>query len=154
MQPTPTPTIPSKLFDPGSWTGALSVHVIGSLVGGLLLLAAIAVLGWLFRPFKWLWRNRTLPKLIFGRREFILVYQPQDNYSKTVIFLDDGQIGEGKNNNEDTWRIRRGCLEFLARSPDVDGKKRASVWEHHSPNVSSTMNPPSLKKLTGSSSRH
>ena len=114
MQPTPTPTIPSNLFDPGSWPGALSVHVIGALVGGLLLVAAIAVLGWLFGPFKWLWRNRTLPKLIFGRREFILVYQPQDNYSKTVIFLDDGQIGEGKNNNVDTWRIRRGCLEFLA----------------------------------------
>jgi hypothetical protein len=125
VQPTPTPTISSTLVDPGSWSGALSVHVIGALVGGLLLVAAIAALSGLFFPLKWWWRNRELRKLIQRRVEFILVYQPQENYSKTVVFLDDGQIGgEGKNQNEDTWRIRRGCLEFLTDDGKVYSRFR------------------------------
>jgi len=124
MQPTPTPTIPSELLDPGSWSGALSVHVIGALVGGLLLVAVIAALSGLFFPLKWWWRKRELRKLIQRRVEFILVYQPQENYSKPVVFLDDGQIGEGRNNNEDTWRIRRGCLEFLTDDGKVYSRFR------------------------------
>jgi hypothetical protein len=105
----PTPTIPSKLLDPGSFPGALFSEV----VGGLLFVAAIAVLGWIFGPFKWLWRGKAIRKLIYGRREFILVYNPHSGASKTVMFFDNGQIGVGRNNNEDTWRVRRGCLEFL-----------------------------------------
>ena len=124
MQPTPTPTIPSELLDPGSWSGALSVHVIGALVGGLLLVAAIALLSGLFFPLKWWWRNRELRELIGKRREFILVYQPHQNYSKPVLFLDDGQIGAGRNNHEDTWRIKRGCLEFLTDDGKVYSRFR------------------------------
>ncbi len=88
----PTPTIPSKLLDPGSFPGALFLQV----VAGLLLLAAIAVLGWLFGPLKWWWRSTTLRNLILRRRDFILVYQPQAGYSKRVLFLDNGQIGDGR----------------------------------------------------------
>ena len=114
MQPTPTPTIPSELLDPGSWSGALSVHVIGALVGGLLLVAVIAALSGLFFPLKWCWRKRELRKLIQRRVEFILVFNPHSGARKTIVFLLDGQIAApGRNQNEDTWRIRRGCLEFL-----------------------------------------
>jgi hypothetical protein len=111
--PTPTPTFLSELSDPASWSGAFSVHVIGALVGGLLLVAAIAALSLLFFPVKWWWRKRELRKLIRGRVEFILVYNPHTEASKPVVFLDNGQIGAGKNQNEDTWRIKHGCLEFL-----------------------------------------
>src|SRR5207248_5501364 len=38
--------------------------------------------------------------------------------SKTVVLIDGGQIGDGMNNNEHRWRVRRGALEFLA----ADGK--------------------------------
>jgi hypothetical protein len=38
--------------------------------------------------------------------------------AKVVTFLSGGEIGEGRNSNEDTWRIRRGALEVLAK----DGK--------------------------------
>jgi hypothetical protein len=108
-------TIALKLLDPGSWPGALFLPV----VTGLLSLAAIAVLGWGVGPFKWWWRSRTLRKLILRRREFVLVYNPQSGASKPIILLDGGQIGEGRNNNEDSWRIRRGCLEFLADDHEV-----------------------------------
>ncbi len=116
----PTPPIPSKLLDPGSFPGALFSQV----VAGLLLVAVIAVLGWVFGPFKWFWRSTALRKLIFGRREFILVYNPHSGASKTVVFFDNGQIGAGRNDNEATWRVRRGCLEFLADDGKVYSRFR------------------------------
>jgi hypothetical protein len=125
MQATPTPTIP-PLLDPGSWSGAFSVHVIGALVGGVVLVVALALLGGLFFPAKWWWRNRELRQLIRGRVEFMLFYNPQNGASKLIRFLDHGQIGPpaSKNQNEDTWRIRRGCLEFLTDDGKVYSRFR------------------------------
>jgi hypothetical protein len=103
-----------KLLDPSSWGGTLFLQV----VGGLLLVVVLAILGWLTGPIKWWWRSRKLRQFILRRREFVLVYNPSTGASKTVIFLDHGRIGAGKNNNEDTWRVKRGALEFFAS----DGK--------------------------------
>jgi hypothetical protein len=142
----PTPTIPPKLLDPGSWSGALSVHIIGALVGGLLLVAAIGALSSLFFPLKWWWRKRELRKLIRNRMEFILVYQPHENFSKTIVFLDNGQIAApGRNQNEDTWRIRRGCLEFLTDDRKVYSrfrfdKTRGQLACTNDPDLSSLFN--------------
>ena len=45
--------------------------------------------------------------------------------SKTIVFLDDGQIAApGRNQNEDTWRIRCGCLEFLTDDGKVYSRFR------------------------------
>ena len=85
-------TITLNLLDPVSWSGALFLQV----VAGLLLAAVIAVIGWVFGPFKWFWRNTTLRKLVLTRREFILVYNPHSGASKTVVFFDNGQIGAGR----------------------------------------------------------
>jgi hypothetical protein len=75
------------------------------------------VLRWLFIPLKW-WRDdRCLRKFIRNRR-FKFMYCPFKNQNKTVTFLLNGEIGEGKNNNENSWRIRRGTLEILG----ADGK--------------------------------
>jgi hypothetical protein len=86
------------------------LRVVAVVVGGL----ALGLLGWICTPLKWWWENRKLRKLIEGRREFILVYNPHDNYSKPIVLHDKGQIGEGRNDNEDTWRVKRGCLEFVS----------------------------------------
>ena len=102
-------------------------------------------IGWLFGPLKWWWRNGTLRKLIFGRREFILVYQPEAGYSKPVVFLDNGQIGADRNNNEDTWRIRRGCLEFLAD----DGKVYSRFRLDKASRRLACTNDPDLRSLFG-----
>ena len=103
-----------NLLDPSSWPGTLFLQV----VAGLVLLAVVAILGWLAGPFKWWWRSRRLRQFILKRQEFVLIYNPNSGASKTVVFLDGGRIGAGMNNNENTWRVRRGSLEFLA----ADGK--------------------------------
>ena len=100
-------------LDPNSWRGRFFLQVIAVVVGGVLLLVVGAVLRWISIPFKWWWKNRVLHKLIRKRREFILVYNPQALYSKPIVLLDDGRIGEGRNDNENTWRVKRGCLEFV-----------------------------------------
>ena len=104
------------------------MHVIGALVAGVLLVATLALLSGLFFPAKWWWRKRELRKLIRGRVEFILVYNPHTDPvgSKTIMFLNDGQIGPpaSKNQYEDTWQIRRGCLEFLTDDGKVYSRFR------------------------------
>jgi hypothetical protein len=116
-----TPMIASNLLDPGSWSGALSVHV----VGGVLAAVTIAVVSSLFFPLKWWWRKRELRELIQRRVEFILVYNPHSGASKPITFLDDGPIAApGRNQNEDTWRIKRGCLEFLTDDGKVYSRYR------------------------------
>ncbi len=103
-----------NLLDPSSWPGTLFLQV----VAGLLLLAVLAILGWLTGPFKWWCRSRRLRQFVLKRQEFVLVYNPDSGARKVVAFLEGGQIGAGMNNNEHTWRVRRGALEFLA----VDGE--------------------------------
>jgi hypothetical protein len=142
MQPTPTPTIASNLFDPGSWSGALSVHV----VGGVLAAVSIAVLSSLFFPLKWWWRKRELRKLIQQRVEFILVFNPHSGANKTIVFHPDGQIADpGRNENENTWRIRLGCLEFLTDEGKVYSrfrfdKTRGQLACTNDPDLSSLFN--------------
>jgi hypothetical protein len=134
-------TIALNLLDPSSWTG----QVVVGLIIGLLLLLVAAFWHWLSIPFKWWRKNKTLHQLIRNRREFVLVYQPQTNFSKTVIFMDGGQIGEGKNNNEHTWRIKRGCLEFL----NDDGKVfNRFKFDRDSDRLRST-NDPDIRALFG-----
>lgn len=49
--------------------------------------------------------------LLKGRFRF--VFNPATGGSKRVTFLANGQIGEGRNDNEATWRISDGRLEIL-----------------------------------------
>lgn len=102
------------IFDPSSWPGMFFLQVVAVVIGGLLLLLVVKVLRFAWTPLKWWRRNRALRELIRRRKEFLLVYQPQSGASKTIILLDGGQIADGRNNNEHTWRVKRGCLEFLA----------------------------------------
>jgi len=44
---------------------------------------------------------------------FRFVFNPATGASKTITFLPDGTIGQGRNPNENTWRVRNGRLEIL-----------------------------------------
>lgn len=45
---------------------------------------------------------------------WMLYYNPENQMVKKVItFLDNGSIGEGKNENESSWRVRNELLEIL-----------------------------------------
>jgi hypothetical protein len=45
--------------------------------------------------------------------EYKFVFNPLNNRSKTLSFLRDGSIGQGRNNNEASWRVTNGKLEIL-----------------------------------------
>jgi hypothetical protein len=60
------------------------------------------------------------------------MYCPSKNQSKIVTFLADGEIGEGKNDNENSWRIRRGTLEIFG----INGKFYSSFrFDHKTGNL-------------------
>jgi hypothetical protein len=88
------------------------VKVIAVVIGGVLLIPVLAFLRWLGAPL----RNWEIRELIRNRRKFLLVYQPYATppASRMLTLLDDGEIGAGRNDNEYTWRVKRGCLEFFS----------------------------------------
>lgn len=93
-------------------------------LGGLLLVIFLAIVGALLGPFRWWRASKGLKSIIFGRR-FIFVFNPEDRRQKIVTFNPDGTIGEGRNNNENTWKIRRGRLEIYGAD-----KKLYSSFRH------------------------
>jgi hypothetical protein len=88
------------------------LQVIAVVVGGVLLIPVVAILRWLGTPL----RNWEMTELIRNRCEFLLVYQPYATppASRMLTLRDDGEIGAGRNENEFTWRVKHGCLEFLS----------------------------------------
>jgi len=103
----------TELFNPATATGS----IVNNIVGGVGVVVTLGVLAWLGGPLRWLVKGRALNLLLKGRR-FVFVFNPTHGQAKLVTFLSGGEIGEGRNSNEDTWRIRRGALEVLAK----DGK--------------------------------
>ena len=61
---------------------------------------------------------------ILVRQGWSLLFNPETRRSKTITFLEDGNIGEGVNNNETTWRVRDGTLEILNRDGKVFSRFR------------------------------
>ena len=47
------------------------------------------------------------------RVRYKFVFNPATDGSKILTFLGDGTIGEGRNNNESTWRVSGGKVEIL-----------------------------------------
>jgi hypothetical protein len=72
------------------------------------------VIGWLSGPLRWFIAGRNLRQILLNGRSFIFVFNPINNQAKFITFLPNGEIGEGKNSNEHSWRIRHGALEILA----------------------------------------
>lgn len=118
--------------------------VIGTLatVLGALLLGGIA---WLVWPFRWRVQGRAIQKLISGERRFNFIFDPESKLAKEVTFLRDGRIGEGRNHNEHTWRIRKGALEILAS----DGKIYSRFRHDRGHGVLMNTNDPELRSNPG-----
>ncbi len=60
-------------------------------------------------------------QLLLGNR-FKFVFNPLSGGSKTITFLEDGSIGEGRNINESSWRIADGMLEMLQSDNTVHSR--------------------------------
>ena len=63
-----------------------------------------------------------------------LLFDPDRKTSKIITFLDDGNISDGKNDNENTWRPREGLLEILNKEGKVFSRFRYNpslgIFEH------------------------
>lgn len=56
------------------------------------------------------------------RNRFRFVFNPESGKWKSMTFLPDGTIGEGRHPNENTWRINNGRLELVEQSGDVHSR--------------------------------
>ena len=102
------------MIDPSTAAGTVILDILAS-IG---VIAIMAVGSWVLGPVKWLVHARRIRKIIGIDRRFLFVYNPDANKSKVITFSQNGQIGEGRNSNEHSWRIRRGKLEII----HADGK--------------------------------
>ena len=97
-------------MDPSTPVGA----VISGVLAAVIAAGVLAALAWFTGPLKWLVQNRNLRQLVSNGRRFLFTFNPGTGQSKYVTFMPNGDIGEGMNQNEHTWRIRRGLLEIFA----------------------------------------
>jgi hypothetical protein len=104
----------TELFNPTTATGSVIINI----VGGVGVVVVLGILGWLAGPLRWWFKRRALRQLLLNGRRFVFVFNPTHGQAKIVTFLSSGEIGDGRNKNENTWQIRRGALEILAS----DGK--------------------------------
>lgn len=105
----------ADFFNPATAVGAITVN-IASAIGAALLLGVFA---WLAGPLRWWYKRRALRQLLLNDRRFVFVFNPTHGQAKIVTFLPNGDIGEGRNSNENAWRIQRGALEVLAQDNKV-----------------------------------
>jgi len=74
------------------------------------------------------WNNQILKQLGDEIVKFLLghqlklIFDPTTGRSKTITFLEDGSIGEGRNQNESKWRVSDGRLEILEDSNVVHSR--------------------------------
>jgi hypothetical protein len=118
--------------------------IISGLIVGVGSAALLAVLAWILGPLKWPFQSKGIRKILLNARHCRFVYNPGDNKSKFVKFLPGGQIGEGKNSNENTWRLRHGKLEILAFDGQLYSRfrynRKTGKLEHtNDPDARSTM---------------
>jgi hypothetical protein len=101
-------------IDPNTTFGSIAVNVIATVIAATML----AGLAWVGGPLKWFVRNQRLRQLLHKDRHFVFVFNPIAGKAKLMTFLSDGAIGEGTNENENTWKVSKGALEIFAS----DGK--------------------------------
>lgn len=107
-------------MDPSTPVGAIVSGVLATVIAT----GVLAVLAWFAGPLRWLIQNRALHRLISGERRFHFTFNPNTGQSKALTFLRSGEIGQGRNDNEHTWRIRRGLLEIFASDGGIYSRFR------------------------------
>ena len=114
-------------MDPNTPVGT----VISDVLAALITAGVLGILVWFAGPLKWFVRNRQLRQLASNGRRFLFTFNPKTRQSKYVTFLANGQIGEGQNQNEHAWRIRRGLLEIFAADGAIYSRFRHDKGSGH-----------------------
>lgn len=109
--------------------------------------AAVLLTGgaWLAWPFRWRIQGRGIQKLIADQRRFNFVFNSSLKLAKEITFAPGGSIGQGRNDNEHSWRIRRGALEILAS----DGKVYSRFRHDRTQGLLKHTNDPELRSIPG-----
>lgn len=81
---------------------------------------------------------------ITGTR-YKLVFNPHTGNSKTITFLPNGSIGEGRNHQEHSWKIKNGLLEIL----DARGELYSRFLLLHDKKSFHHTNEPKLQSIRG-----
>lgn len=100
----------SDFLDPSKAVGTVFLSV----VAGVALVAVLAGRAWIVSPLKWWFAGRALKRILLSGRSFSFVFNPATGQAKLLTFLANGEIGEGQNTNEHSWRIHHGTLEIFA----------------------------------------
>ena len=114
---------------------------LAALIGALLLSIA-ALLAW---PYRWWVQGRSIRQQIANERRFNFVFNPAAGMAKEITLLANGSIGQGRNQNEHTWRVRRGALEILAS----DGKIYSRFRHDRTDGTLKHSNDPELRSIPG-----
>ncbi|MDO8270596.1 MAG: hypothetical protein Q7U82_01575 [Gammaproteobacteria bacterium] len=103
---------------------AVIESIITDVTVAVVLFFGALILTWMFGPVKWLRENRKLRKIVLSGRKFHFFYRPTEDLFKPVTFLSNGDIGEGRNSNEHTWKIRKGALEIFHQDRKIYSRFR------------------------------
>lgn len=123
----------------------ITQDVISGTVSTVLAALLLAGVAWLGGPFRWRIQGRAIQKLIAEKRMLKFIFNPETKAAKNITFLADGTIGEGKNHNENTWRIYRGNLEIYGSDSKIYSRFR---YDRASGQLKHT-NDPELRSISG-----
>lgn len=100
--------------DPQSFRDGVIAGVVTAVVAGVVVWLLRSVLKAIFvYPVKTFCENRRLRKLLLDRC-YRLTFNPVSGKRKSIGFAAGGQITDGQNDNEHSWRVRRRKLEIFA----------------------------------------
>ena len=119
--------------------------VISGVLSAVIAAVLIGAVAWLAWPFRWRRQGAAIRKLIADERRLNFVFNPNTKMAKEITFQANGSIGLGKNDNENTWRIRRGTLEIIASDQKIYSRFR---YERATGHLRHT-NDPELRSIPG-----
>ena len=106
-------------LDPTTAEGLILLQVLATIGATAVIALIVRILWWLTLPIRRWFNGRALKRILLTGRSFNFVFDPATGQSKIITFLPDGDVGEGRNSNEDTWHIRRGALEIFSRDGNL-----------------------------------
>lgn len=119
--------------------------VISGVLSAVIATVLIGAVAWLAWPFRWRRQGAAIRKLIADERRLNFIFNPNTKMAKEITFLANGSIGLGKNDNENSWRIRRGTLEIIASDQKIYSRFR---YERATGHLLHT-NDPELRSIPG-----
>ena len=110
--------------DPQSYRDGVIIGVATTIVGGVVIWLLRSVLKAIFvEPVRTFRENRRLRRLLLDRC-YRMTFNPASGKRKPIGFAGDGQITDGQNENEHSWRVRGRKLEIFGNGGHIYSRFR------------------------------